>query len=128
MTGPPDPTAPPPDPTADPDHCGDPLPTLLRGVATPSWCVRRPGHGVPHRDGAGAEWIRHSTPLAADDVWRWLLACAVCGEIHEFRRVATGRDAWTWTHPDGHRYQTRAGSSLGAIVRLRDRWNREEAR
>lgn len=43
------------------DHCGDPMPSLF-GHPTASWCIRRPGHAVPHRDSDGATWIRHVEP------------------------------------------------------------------
>lgn len=58
-------------------------------------------------------------------VWAWLLCCTVCGDEHQFRQVSGARDAWTWRHPDGHQYRTRAGNSLGAIVALRAEWQRE---
>jgi hypothetical protein len=49
----------------DPDQCGDPLPPLNLGGPSTGWCVRRPGHGVPHRDRDGAEWTRTAAPMDA---------------------------------------------------------------
>lgn len=77
---------------------------------------------VAERDDAAAA-------RTADEVWAWLLACTVCGDEHEFRRVEGARDAWNYRHPvDGHQPLTRAGSSFGAIRRLRDEWRRRETR
>jgi len=36
------------------DHCGE-WSHPLSGPPT-TWCVRPPGHGIPHRDQNGAEW------------------------------------------------------------------------
>jgi hypothetical protein len=47
--------------TGDPDHCGDEAPSVF-GRPSATWCVRRPGHGVPHRDQDGAEWVRRTKP------------------------------------------------------------------
>lgn len=37
-------------------ECGDWTPTLYATDAPTTWCIRWPGHGMPHRDGRGAEW------------------------------------------------------------------------
>lgn len=42
----------------DPDHCGDPTPSLF-GRSSAGWCVRRVGHGAPHRDRDDVEWMQH---------------------------------------------------------------------
>lgn len=64
----------------------------------------------------------------ADDVWRWLLACTQCGDIHEFRRVDGARQAWTYRHPDGHPYLSRGAGSLGHLRQLHDQWQQEGQR
>jgi hypothetical protein len=64
----------------------------------------------------------------ADDLWRWLLTCRVCGQEHSPRPVVGDPDELeTWRHPDdGHAYLTRLlGGSFGRGQELRDAWNRE---
>jgi hypothetical protein len=60
----------------------------------------------------------------ADDLWRWLLTCLNCGEVHDFRPIDNGRRR-PWASPvDGHAYASRdyLGSSLR---RLRAMWDAE---
>ena len=65
----------------DPDHCGDPAPALVGRLST-GWCIRRPGHGVPHRDRDGAEWTRHETPRTLTEA-DLPLAYELCAQVCE---------------------------------------------
>lgn len=67
-------------------------------------------------------------PPTADDVWRWLIGCTLCGHIHDERHVPNAHNARTYRHVDGHPYLTRADISLGVLRQLHNEWQREQRR
>lgn len=71
------------------DHCGDPAPSIV-GQPSTSWCIRRPGHGVPHRDRTGVEWARIDEALAGGTVPHVYLSTGCLHGEHDYCQSMIG--------------------------------------